>query len=89
MRQLADDRGYFVVHAPRQTGKTTTLRALAQALTAEGRHAALHVTCETGEPAGDDYGAAQRAVLDEINPSSSRVGAWAAGYRTSPRGSTQ
>jgi len=65
-RDLVAEGGYFVVHAPRQTGKTTTLRALAKALTAEGEYAALHFSCETGEPAGDDYAAAQRAVLDSI-----------------------
>jgi DNA polymerase III delta prime subunit len=57
---------YFVVHAPRQTGKTTTLRALARSLTEEGDYAALHFSCETARPAGDDYAAAQRAVLDAI-----------------------
>jgi len=58
--------GYFVVHAPRQTGKTTTLRALAEELTAAGEHAALHFSCEIGEAAGDDYGAAQRGILDMV-----------------------
>ncbi|MBI5479580.1 MAG: ATP-binding protein, partial [Deltaproteobacteria bacterium] len=58
---------YFVVHAPRQTGKTTTLRALARSLAAEGTFAALHFSCEAGEPAGDDYGAAERMVLSEID----------------------
>jgi stage III sporulation protein SpoIIIAA len=28
---LIDQGAYFVVHAPRQTGKTTTLRAIARA----------------------------------------------------------
>ena len=41
--------GYFVVHAPRQTGKTTTLRALAEELTAAGEHAAVHFSCEIAE----------------------------------------
>ncbi|HZM80973.1 MAG TPA: ATP-binding protein [Candidatus Limnocylindrales bacterium] len=57
---------YFVVHAPRQTGKTTTLLALAQNLTAEGRFAALYFSCETAEPAGDDYVAAQGLLLQSI-----------------------
>lgn len=57
---------YFVVHAPRQTGKTTTLRALAAALTAEGRYAALHFSCEVGRATGDDYEAALRGILSEI-----------------------
>ena len=58
------ERGmYFVVHAPRQTGKTTSLRALAQALTEQGKFAALHFSCEAGEVPGDDHVEAQRAVL--------------------------
>jgi hypothetical protein len=65
--RLVAQGAYFVVHAPRQTGKTTTLSALAQQLTAQGRYAALHFSCETGEVAGDDYAEAQRAVLDSIH----------------------
>jgi hypothetical protein len=49
-RRLIEEGGYFVVHAPRQTGKTTTLRTLARSLTHAGDHAALWFTCETGEP---------------------------------------
>jgi hypothetical protein len=37
-RELVDRGSTFVVHAPRQSGKTTALRALAKALT-EGRGA--------------------------------------------------
>ncbi|MBM4043388.1 MAG: ATP-binding protein, partial [Planctomycetes bacterium] len=65
-RVLAERGLYFVVHAPRQTGKTTTLRALAEDLTAEGKYAALHFSCEGGEPAGDNYAEAQRYVLASI-----------------------
>ena len=64
--RLIDQFGYFVVHAPRQTGKTTTLRALAQKLTAAGTHAALHFSCEAGEVPGEDYGAAEDIVLTTI-----------------------
>lgn len=63
---LVDQQAYFVVHAPRQTGKTTALRALARDLTAQGRYAALHFSCEVGESAGDDYGAAARDILAQI-----------------------
>jgi hypothetical protein len=63
---LVEQGAYFVVHAPRQTGKTTALRALAEQLTAGERHAALYFSCEFGEAAGDDYAAAQRGVLQEI-----------------------
>jgi hypothetical protein len=63
---LVAQKGYFVVHAPRQTGKTTAVRALAGDLTASGRYAALAFSCEIGRAVGDDYGAAQRGILEEI-----------------------
>jgi hypothetical protein len=65
-RGLIDQGAYFVVHAPRQTGKTTTLQAIARALSAEGKYAALHFSCEVSEPAGDDIEKAQRGVLASI-----------------------
>lgn len=65
-RELIQRRQYFVVHAPRQTGKTTTLVALARTLTAEGSYAAVYATCEAGRAMGDDYGAVERLVLDEL-----------------------
>src|SRR5207244_1462551 len=37
-----------------------------RSLTAEGRYAALHASCEAGEPAQEDFLEAQRAVLGEI-----------------------
>ena len=64
--ELVAEGAYFVVHAPRQTGKSTTLRALAKELTAQGQYAVLHFSCETGEVAGDDYAEAQRAVLESM-----------------------
>ncbi len=61
------ERGmYFVVNAPRQTGKTTTLKALASKLTGQGHFAALRFSCETAKTAGDDIVAGQRAVLRAI-----------------------
>jgi hypothetical protein len=65
-RSLAEQGRYFVVHAPRQTGKTTAMNALAQDLTAAGRRVALRFSCEDAEPAGDDYGAAELQVLNTI-----------------------
>jgi hypothetical protein len=62
-RPLIETGQYFVVHAPRQTGKTTTLSALSRRLTAEGESVALLFSCERAEVAGDDYGAAELLVL--------------------------
>lgn len=65
-RRLIDRAQYFVVHAPRQTGKTTALLSLAEELTAEGRYAALYFSCERAEVAGDDFGAAEQGILAAI-----------------------
>ncbi len=54
---------YFVVHAPRQTGKTTTLRAIAAELTASGKYAAVKLSLQSGAAFGDDIGGATRAIL--------------------------
>lgn len=64
VQRLIDQRGYFVVHAPRQVGKTTALLALAQGLTAEGRHVAVLVSMEVGAAFPHDVGAAEAAILN-------------------------
>lgn len=63
VRDLVDHKAYFVVHAPRQVGKTTTLMSLAAELTREGRDTALLVSMEVGAPFHSDPGAAELAVL--------------------------
>jgi AAA ATPase domain len=65
-RPLIEQGRYFVVHAPRQTGKTTALMALAEELTERGRHIALLVSCERAEAAGNDYAAAELQLLDAL-----------------------
>jgi hypothetical protein len=65
-RDLIDEGLYFVVHAPRQTGKTTTLGALARDVAADGRQVALLVSCERAQAWGDDFGGANGAILGAI-----------------------
>ena len=65
---------YFVLHAPRQTGKTTMLRTLASELTAEGDVAALMFSCERAKSAGDDYAAAESLLLDSLREAADAVG---------------
>ena len=47
VRDLIDGEHYFVIHAPRQTGKTTLLRNLSRELTEEGRYAAVTISLES------------------------------------------
>lgn len=60
---LIEQESYFVVHAPRQTGKTTAMLALAQQLTATGSYAAVVVSAEVGSAFNHDPGAAELAIL--------------------------
>jgi hypothetical protein len=61
---LVAREAYFVIHAPRQSGKTTALHALARALNAAGTHAAVVLTAETGA-AFPDIERAEPAVLGD------------------------
>lgn len=43
IRQLIDEERYFILHAPRQTGKTTNMNLLAKQLNEEGKYIALYI----------------------------------------------
>ncbi|MBR8835940.1 MAG: ATP-binding protein [Stigonema ocellatum SAG 48.90 = DSM 106950] len=64
LEQIIEQRSYFVVHAPRQTGKTTTMLALAKQLTESGRYTAVMVSAEVGSAFNHDVGVAEVAMLE-------------------------
>ena len=59
---LVRDKKYFVLHAPRQTGKTSALLALADVLNERG-YRCVYATVETARTARDDVERAMRVVL--------------------------
>ena len=61
--KIIEQKGYFVIHAPRQTGKTTAMLDLADRLTASGKFISAVVSMEIGAAFPDDIGAMERAVL--------------------------
>ena len=61
--RLIRQQGYFVMHAPRQTGKTTAMLTLAQELTAAGTYTALLVSVEVGAAYPNDPDRAERSIL--------------------------
>ena len=65
IKQLIAQENYFVIHAPRQVGKTTAMLTLAQELTAGGQYTAVMLPLEVGAAFSDDLGAAELAILDE------------------------
>ncbi|MEM7494733.1 MAG: ATP-binding protein, partial [Myxococcota bacterium] len=58
-----DRKKYFLLHAPRQTGKTTCLRALAEHVNQQDRLRCLYTSMEVGQPARQDIAAAMQAIL--------------------------
>jgi type II secretory pathway predicted ATPase ExeA len=64
LSMLIEQESYFVIHAPRQTGKTTAMLALAQQLTASGCYAAVVVSAEVGSAFNHDPSAAELAILE-------------------------
>ena len=62
---LIEQENYFVVHAPRQTGKTTAMHELARQLTASGNYIAVVVSMEVGAAFPDDINAAELAILSD------------------------
>jgi len=66
LRPLIDERNYFVIRTPRQSGKTTLFNALARKLTAEGNYTAIHFSVEFSRPFSKDVVAANRSVLSSL-----------------------
>ncbi|MBE9058206.1 ATP-binding protein [Sphaerospermopsis sp. LEGE 08334] len=63
LKRLIDQENYFVIHAPRQTGKTTAMLTLAQELTASGKYTAVMVSAEVGSAFPDQPEIAEQAIL--------------------------
>ncbi|MEZ4869833.1 MAG: hypothetical protein R3C14_51380 [Caldilineaceae bacterium] len=61
--RLLAQKSYFILHAPRQTGKTTAMLELARQLTAAGDYIGVLVSTEVGAGFPDDVGAAEQAIL--------------------------
>ncbi|NCO95780.1 MAG: ATP-binding protein, partial [Armatimonadetes bacterium] len=64
---LVDQGKYFVLHAPRQTGKTSCLHALMEYLNREGRYRCVYANAEVGQSAREDVRGGMRAILGEIS----------------------
>jgi hypothetical protein len=64
--KLIRQHKYFVLHAPRQTGKTTILLALAKHLNQSGKYNCVIVNVEAGQTARSDVSRAMRTILTRI-----------------------
>ena len=67
LRPLIANKAYFALHAPRQSGKTTSTQLLAETLTSEGDYAAVLASCKTGSTAGPEIERGVTAVIRAID----------------------
>ena len=63
LKALIDGQNYFIIHAPRQVGKTTAMIALAQELTASGDYTAVMLSVEVGAAFPEQPDVAEGAIL--------------------------
>jgi hypothetical protein len=60
---LIAEKRYFVLHAPRQTGKTTCLLALMRYLNTEGSYRAVYFNVEGAQTARNDVESGMRSII--------------------------
>lgn len=64
---LIAQKKYFLLHAPRQTGKTTCLLALADHLNREGRYRAVYANIEGAQAYRENVDKGMAAVVEQIS----------------------
>ncbi|MGE5340121.1 MAG: AAA-like domain-containing protein [Candidatus Omnitrophota bacterium] len=68
---LIDNQKYFVLHAPRQTGKTSYLLALMEYLNQQGKYKSLYINIEEAQAARENVKEGIEAILYELRRSAS------------------
>ncbi len=69
IESLIEEKRYFVLHAPRQTGKTTCLLALMHHLNTQGKYRALYVNIEGAQAARGDVNRGVAAICSAFTRS--------------------
>lgn len=64
--ELINAQKYFIIHAPRQSGKTTLLYELTNKLNKEGKYTALNVNIQTASVFSDDVTKGMKAIVSAI-----------------------
>ncbi len=71
--RLIAQKKYFVLHAPRQTGKTSALLALRDLLNAESNYRCVYTNVEVGQAGREDVGRTMRTILGELSADASET----------------
>ena len=63
---LIRQQRYFVLHAPRQTGKTSCLLALRDYLNSQGEYIAVYANVEGGQASRNDVQSVVKSTVDTL-----------------------
>ena len=66
VRQLIEEERYFILHAPRQTGKTTTMMEFMHAINSEGKYIALYVNIAAAQAYRNDAEKANEVIISSF-----------------------
>jgi hypothetical protein len=66
LRSLIEQKKYFILHAPRQTGKTSAVLNFAKTLNAEGKYSVLYVNVEQAQASKSNYLEGMVTILEEF-----------------------
>jgi hypothetical protein len=70
--RLIDQKQYFVLHAPRQTGKTTSMLAMAREINGESRYRCAYINVEPAQTARNNVETGMKAILSAFGRASER-----------------
>ncbi|MBM3887378.1 ATP-binding protein [Candidatus Dependentiae bacterium] len=65
IKQLIEQEKYFVLHAPRQSGKTTAIKNFVKQLNDEGHYTALYINTESAHVAANNAERAAKELLKQ------------------------
>lgn len=66
---LIDSQKYFILHAPRQTGKTSMLLSLMRQLNEEGKYYCIYMNVEPSQTAREDVRSAIGSIIEQLSMS--------------------
>ena len=66
LMRLIQEKKYFILHAPRQSGKTTAIRIFVNELNAKDMYTALYVNVEPAQAARSDVRHAMEIILSRL-----------------------
>lgn len=66
IKKLIDNKRYFILHAPRQTGKTTLMLQLMEKLNREGKYIALYINVEAAQPLRNQIKAVNKVIMSRF-----------------------